>query len=460
MKPKKITQDLCEFISGLNLDKIPTSVVDRASLLIADSIGVAVRARSEAESTPSLIESIARMGLNHGEGSVFSDSGKYSYPAAALINGTLIHSLDFDDTHIEATVHPSAPVVAAAIAAGQMTAATGSDVLIGVIAGYEIMCRLGKALNPVDHYDRGFHPTATTGSFGATVAASRILGLTKNQIEMALGICLSQVSGSMQFLENSAWTKRFQVGNAAMTGVIASNLAASGFVGAAHAIEGKSGFLSSYSPNPNLDLATQELNESWETMQIGVKPYPSCRFSHAALDGIIDIVGGGIAESEIVDIEIGLSRKGMDLTALPQDFRRKPMGVVGGQFSMHFTAAVAAETGNLEWDDYEKYLNNEKILELAQRVNVIQDEEIDSIYPKRMGGKVTIRFKNGTSESRCIHIPKGEPENFPSENVQMAKFISLVTPVIGNRAEKLYSELNLFSKLDSVDVIFEKLGSI
>ena len=162
--------------------------------------------------------------MDNGTASVFADDKGYAFPAAALINGSLIHSLDFDDTHIAATVHPTAPVLAAALAAGQMAGADGANVLAGVIAGYEVMCRLGRALKPADHYDRGFHPTATTGAFGATVAAGRALGLSSEQLTMAMGICLSQSAGSMQFLVNSAWTKRFQVGNAAMVGVIAASL--------------------------------------------------------------------------------------------------------------------------------------------------------------------------------------------------------------------------------------------
>ena len=180
-----------------------------------------------------------------------------------------------------------------------MAGADGARVLAGVIAGYEVMCRLGRALKPADHYDRGFHPTATTGAFGAAVAAGRTLELSPEQLAMAMGICLSQSAGSMQFLVNSAWTKRFQVGNAAMAGVIAASLASEGFVGAADAVEGDAGFLKSYAPDPDPALAVKGLGDYWETLEIGVKPYPSCRFSHAAIDGIVDIVGTGVSLSLI-----------------------------------------------------------------------------------------------------------------------------------------------------------------
>jgi len=454
VQDKSVTATLCGFASEVNTQALPREVVDRAALLVTDSIGVAIRARKEAESTPALLAAVARMGMDAGRGTVFADDKGYAFPAAALINGSLIHSLDFDDTHIAATVHPSAPVLAAALAAGQMAGASGANVLAGVIAGYEVMCRLGRALKPADHYDRGFHPTATTGAFGATVAAGRALGLSAQQLEMAMGICLSQSAGSMQFLVNSAWTKRFQVGNAAMVGVIAASLASEGFVGAADAVEGDAGFLKSYAPDPDPQLAVKGLGDDWETLQIGVKPYPSCRFSHAAIDGIVDIVGTGAHESDIADIAIGLPRKGMDLTALPQDFRRKPKGVVGGQFSMHFTAAVSAQTGNLTWDDYAKYLEDATTLSLAERIDVSEDAQMDAIYPERMGGKVTIRFRDGTSQSRCVEIPRGEPENFPGADLHQSKFLSLAEPVLGDAALGLHERLTAFAEADSVDTLF------
>ncbi|MGB1682585.1 MAG: MmgE/PrpD family protein [Arenicellales bacterium] len=459
MTSLRVTDILSEFASGLSVETIPAHVMERACLLVTDSVGIAIRARHEAESTPALLAAVEAMGMTRGKGGVFADPAGYSFPAAALLNGSLIHSLDFDDTHIAATVHPTAPILAAALAGGQMVNATGAQVMAGVVAGYEVMCRLGRALKPADHYDRGFHPTATTGAFGATIAAGRAMGLSSQQLAMGMGICLSQAAGSMQFLVNSAWTKRFQVGHAGMVGVIAASLAAQDFVGASEAVEGDCGFLKSYAPNPDPSLAVAHLGFNWETLQIGVKPYPSCRFSHSAIDGVVDIVGDGVSASDIESISIGLPRKGMDLTALPQDYRRKPNGVVGGQFSMHFTAAVAAQTGALTWDDYARYLSDPTTLDLAQRIDVQEDAEMDAIYPERMGGKVTVRFIHGASESRCVKIPKGEPENFPEADLHRAKFLSLAQPVLGDHAADLHQKLIRLNEVQNLIDLFPAASS-
>ena len=225
-----ITSDLARFSAAVALPALPSEVVDRARLLVLDLIGNIVRARHEAESTQSLLGAARALGVGAGHAGVFGDPCRWTPAGAAFLNGAFAHSLDFDDSHAAGSLHPGATVVPAAIAAGEMAGASGADVLAGIVAGYEVACRLALALPARAHYERGFHPTATCGAFGAAAAAARVLGLNAAGIEGALGIALSQSAGSMQFLANGAWTKRFQVGWAAMAGLCAATLAAEGFV--------------------------------------------------------------------------------------------------------------------------------------------------------------------------------------------------------------------------------------
>ena len=165
----------------------------------------------------------------------------------------MIHSLDFDDTHARASLHTSAPIVPAALAAAEMAGVDGEELVPAIIAGYEIQTRLSMALGPADHYDRGFHPTATCGVFGAAAAAGKVFCLDADAMALAFGIALSQSAGSMQFLLDGAWTKRFHVGHAAMCGLMAATLAHEGFRGAADPFEGKAGFFHAYAPDPDPD---------------------------------------------------------------------------------------------------------------------------------------------------------------------------------------------------------------
>ena len=246
-----ITRELSAFTAGIALDRLPAEVVARARFLVLDLVGNIIRARHDAESTPPLLAAARALGLAAGNAGVFGDSARYTPAGAAFLNGALGHSLDFDDTHAAGSLHPGCPVIPAALAAGEMAGASGADVLAAIIAGYEVTCRVALALPAGDHYQRGFHPTATCGAFGAAAAAARVFGLDAERVASAFGIALSQSAGSLQFLANGAWTKRFQVGWAAMAGLTAATLAREGFKGAADAIEGRHGFLRAYAPSPD-----------------------------------------------------------------------------------------------------------------------------------------------------------------------------------------------------------------
>src|SRR5687767_1430713 len=313
------TRELAEFVTRLSYDALPTEVSERVKALTLDLVGIALRARNEAESTPPMVSAAGRLGLAGGACTVIGDAAGYTPPGAATLNGTLAHSLDFDDTHAPGSLHPSAPIVPAAFAAAEMTGAGGRDLIAAIVAGYEVQIRLSLALDPAAHYDRGFHPSATCGAFGAAAAAGRVLGLDSQGHANAFGIVLSMAAGSMQFLVNGAWTKRSHVGHAAMCGLIAATLAREGYKGAAEAIEGKWGFLHAYAPAADDARVTDALGSRWETLKIAIKPYPSCRYTHAAIDGLLALrAANDVRAGEIEAIEIGVSDAGWKIIGDPE----------------------------------------------------------------------------------------------------------------------------------------------
>src|ERR1700739_940074 len=271
------TATLAAYIANLKFDDIPSEVRERAKVLTLDFLGSAIRARRDAGYTASLLQMLEALALDgRGESTVFGDAKTWTPAVAALLNGALGHSLDFDDTHADSSLHPSAPVVPAAFAGGEMVGASGREVLPAIVAGCEVCCRLGNALDPTSHYARGFHPTATAGTYGAAAAAAKLVGLSKEQIvagfgasgSAASGVSGSQPAGSWQFLLNGASNKRSQVGAAAMNGVIAATLARNDFVGSTEAVEGKHGLLVGYSDNARPQKATAGLGKIYETMNI------------------------------------------------------------------------------------------------------------------------------------------------------------------------------------------------
>ena len=419
------TRQLSEFTAGLDFDALPGEVVERTRLLALDHVGIALRARHAAALNDAMSAALGRLGLGTGEGSVIGDARGYAPPAAAFYNGNLAHSLDFDDTHARGSIHPSAPIVPAAFAAAEMAGARGRDIVAGIVAGYEVQIRLSIALKPSEHYARGFHPTATCGVFGAAAAAARVFGLDADAVAHAFGLAGSQAAGSMQFLLDGAWNKPYHTGWAAMGGLVAATCAAEGFRGAGQAIEGKAGFLHAYAPNSDPADAVAGLGEKWETMDIAVKPYPSCRYGHAAMDALIDLrAANDIDYKEIESVEVGLPRTGWNLIGDPEADKQNPKNYVDGQFSMPFVAAVALRDGKMGWDSYAPHLEDGETLALCRRISTRVDPKVEAEFPAHMGGIVRVHTGRGNFEKMVV-VARGEPENFLSAEEMRAKFDEL-----------------------------------
>lgn len=301
---------------------------------------------------------------------------------------------------------------------------------------------------PTSHYARGFHPTATAGTYGATAAAGKLFGLSEKQIISAFGVSGSQAAGSLQFLINGAWNKRYQVGAAAMNGVIAATLARNDFVGSTESVEGKHGLLAGYTDDAHPDKAVAELGTTYETMKIGVKPYPSCRYTHAAIDALIAMRREhNLTPGQVKRVEIGLHRNGITLTG-DAATKRHPTSIVGGQFSMFFTGALALDQGSFGWDDYGR-LGDAAIDALADKFDVVQDERLEVGRTHPFGARVSITTHDGVHE-RLHADPSGEPTSFPDTQAMQQKFLTLARPVLNARAEKFADAIMTLERFDRV----------
>ena len=421
-----------------------------------DTVGIIIRARHDAESTSSLVSAIDKLEMSNGSCQVFSDKKTYSPSAAALLNGTLAHSLDFDDTHAEASLHSSAPILSAALAAAQMNKSSGQELITACVVGYEVQIRLGLAGGSSAHYKKGFHPSATCGIFGAAAAAGYLMGLNKEQYISAFGIALSQSAGSMQFLTDGAWTKRSHVGQAAQNGLSCAIMAGEGFKGPSQAFEGQWGYLHSYASGGDVNKATTGLGEEFETLNLGVKPYPSCRYSHAAIDGLIELKKElKFSSDDLDDIDIGLSETALNIIGYPLTDKQHPKSVVDGQFSMPFCAAVTVKSGGLQWDDYKNHLNNKDTLSLCNKIKVSPDEDAEKCCPEYMSAKVKVVVK-GEKYEKFVKIPKGEPENFMEDVEFISKFKGLTEPYLSKqRVDQLTDLMLKIDQANNVNSIFE-----
>ena len=453
---ENMTEKFAEFCEQLKYEDLSPEVIKRTKLLILDTVGIIIRARHDAESTSSLVSAIEKLEMSNGSCQVFSDKKTYSPSAAALLNGTLAHSLDFDDTHAEASLHSSAPILAAAFAAAQMKNCSGQELITACVLGYEIQIRLGLAGGSSAHYKRGFHPTATCGIFGAAAAAGYIVGLSKEQFISAFGIALSQSSGSMQFLNDGSWTKRSHVGQAAQNGLNAAILAGEGFKGPKEAFEGKWGYLNSFVSGGDLSKALEGLGEKFETLNLGVKPYPSCRYSHAAIDGLLELKKEiNFDVNDLEDVDVGLSETALNIIGYPIEEKQNPENVVDGQFSMPFCAALVLRNGSFTWDDYKSNLKNDDVLNLCKKVNVSPNKQAEECCPKYMSANVKIKV-SGKVYEKFVKIPKGDPENFMTDQEFEDKFDGLTNPYL---SEGKLNELKKFmlriDNANSIKSLFE-----
>ncbi|WP_439586835.1 MmgE/PrpD family protein [Hydrogenophaga sp.] len=441
-----VTSMLARFAADLRFDDLPVEVVERTKLLFMDLSGIIIRSQS-LDSTLVLKDTLRDLGLDRGDIQVAGTRERWRPQAAALLAGAAAHSLDFDDTHAPAQLHPGAPVIPAALAAAQMVGASTRELIGAIVAGYEVMIRVALGLPVLKHSERGFHASATVGVFGAAAAAGNLFKLTPLQMEHAFGTALSESAGTGQFVVNGAWTKRFHVGNAAAGGLLAASLARRGYTGATQAFEGKEGFFNVYSPEPQPARAVQGLGTVWEIMQSGLKPYPCCRGIHSPLDAVFALhARHAIDIAQIESVRVGLARRSVYVVGTPQERRRDPKNVVDCQFSTHLCLSIALKHKRMGWDDYEPALADADIRALMQRIDVYEDAECEANFPAAFSGVVEIRTRSGEVWREFVHAPRGEPQTMLTPGELRAKFSLLVKDVLGE-----WGESTLFDAIQAMD---------
>ena len=308
--------------------------------------------------------------------------------------------------------------------------------------------RLGRALQPAEHYGRGFHPTGTCGAFGAAVVAGRLLGLQGDDFIHALGIAGSQTAGSMEYLAQGAWTKRLHPGWASHSGSWAALLARSGYTGPTTILEGRDGFLQGYSGNPNPSLVLQDLGDEYLITRTGIKPHACCRYKQGPIDCLIDIRNThGLEADDVKEVTIGVLSGGFKLVASPQEDKANPQSVVDMQFSMPFGAAVALAYGRASLEEYADGVpDRPEIRRILPRVKCVTDPELDAHFPREFRAWAEVATTDGRTLRSNIRYPKGDPENALSWDEMKEKFTVLTAPVISPERQQ-----QIIAAIESLD---------
>ena len=440
---EEITKKLAKFCMDLKFEEIPPEVRDRAKYFALDFVGVAARGTLE-NSTKAMYQFIKNLGPTTKGGVIIGTKMRAQHHYSALANGTSSHSLEMDDVNNEASLHPGVAIFPAAFAACEMANKNGKRFIEGVILGYDVMIRLGKALGPREHYSRGFHPTGTCGTFGATAAVAKILGLSEAQMVNAFGIAGSQAAGSMEFLAQGAWTKRMHPGWAAHNGIIASLLAKKGFKGPSTIVEGRDGFLHAYSLNADANKVLEEIGSSFEIMRTSIKPHACCRYMQPPIDGILKIIKENqIKAEEVEKVTLGILKAGFPIIVTPEEIKYNPKSVVDAQFSMPFGAAAAILYGQTSLSQYRaKIIQSPEMKQMMDRVRCVEDLELEKVFPKQWPATAEVKTKDGRTFSTRIDYPKGDPENPLSWDELIEKFNGLTSSIYSKaRREKFIEQV-------------------
>lgn len=448
----EITKELVKFCSALKFDDLPLDVVDRAKYYALDFLGVIIRGSQE-ESSKAMYRFIKGLGIANEGGVVIGTKMKTSFQYSALANGTAAHALEFDDVNNEASLHPGVVIFPAAIAACEMANKGGREFIEGVVLGYEVMIRLGKALGPKEHYSRGFHPTGTCGTFGATATVAKILGLSEQQMLNAIGLAGSQAAGSMEFLAQGAWSKRMHPGWAAHNGIIACLLAKNGFTGPTSIIEGRFGFLHAYSDNANPKKVIDGLGDDFEILKCSIKPHACCRYMQSSIDAILKIIKENkIKPDDVEKITLGILQAGYSIIASPMDSKRNPKTVYEAQFSMPYGAAVAILFEKATLDEFtQDKLNSPEIKALMEKVYCVKNPELDKVYPKHWPATAEVKTKDGKVFSTRLEYPKGDPENPLTWNELIEKFNGLASIIYFEaRREKMIEQVKNIDNIENL----------
>jgi 2-methylcitrate dehydratase PrpD len=413
---------LARFVAGLELDAVPAPVVARAAGLALDTLGNALAAAGE-DFGRAVLDVAERLG-GAPESRLIGRRTRVAAAHAVLANATLAHGLDFDDSREDAIVHTGCVAVTTALAVGEAVGAPGRAVLEALIAGVEVMCRVGLAV-PGALHARHFHPTAITGGFAAAAAAGRLYGLDEDRLVHAFGIAGSQASGIIEYLADGSWTKRLHPGWAAHGGVVATLLARCGFTGPATVFEGAHGLYQAFAGGHDaarLEALLESLGRSWELGQLTLKPYPCGSIAQPYMDCALRLrERDGIRPDAIAAIRCRTAPGPVPRLWEPLAAKHAPPNGYAAKFSLPYLVAVVLVKGRAGLAEFaDEAVRDPAVLRVAERVSYELDATID--YPRQFVGDVAITLTDGRVVRERQDRPRGGPDAPLTRQELEAKF--------------------------------------
>jgi len=435
MTERTPVQQLADFAASCREDlpgNVREDVVGRILDVLGNCVaGYAESAGQDSEPDRAVLRVVAGMG-GTPQASVVGASEKYPSANAALMNGSLAHALDFDDTHLPSVLHPSASVVPAALAVAEEVGATGEQLAAAIAAGIEITNRLGmasydKELRNSTFFEKGWHATSICGTLGSAAAAAMLYGCDAGQIAHAMSIAASMGAGVIEANRTGGSVKRIHCGWAAHGGVLAGAMAHEGVTGPPTVLEGRFGFFNAYLDGVWDEAAMLDgLGVRWELLRTVYKPYPSNHFTHPGIDCALAIRARGIDIDRIVAVELGVSDKPFRTIGEPREEKIHPKTPYHAKFSGPYTVASALLGGGglgVYLDDFtQDAFTDPRRIALAEKVQVVVDERATQIFPEAFAAVVRVTMDDGTVIEERRDSSRGSEEYPLSRDEHRQKF--------------------------------------
>ena len=444
MTTPHLSRELANFAANLTAADIPGDVMNRAEDLLVDWFGSAIAGKG-ARPVETITQFAQNMGgfnsNNPGSAEILISRFSSSPFLAALANAAASHVAEQDDVHNGSVFHPATVVFPAALATAQTLGASGEDLLVAAIAGYEVGIRVGEFLGR-SHY-KTFHTTGTAGTLAAAAAVGHLLKLNPEQMLHAFGSAGTQSAGLWEFLRDAADSKQLHTAHASATGLMSAYLAKAGFTGAAHILEGKQGLAAGMSSDANPSKLTDRLGSRWTIAETSFKYHASCRHTHPAADALLQVMlAHDLKPSDIAKVETLVHQGAIDVLGPVTD----PTTVHQSKFSMGTVLALIAHYHFAGLQEFDQHFHDQEICAFRDRITMVLDPEVDSAYPQRWIGKVKVYLHDGKVFDGRVDEPKGDPGNTLSrveitdKAMRLAAFSGGATPTeMATAIERLWN---------------------
>ena len=446
---------LARWAAGLKFEDLPDAVVADCKDRLLDTLGVALAAIDLPIGVA--VRKAARTLGAGDQATALGEGRRFDAGTAALVNGTLAHAMDFDDTHNASVMHPSAPTVAAALAACEAANADGRTLILAIAIGNELGCRLGLA-TPGAFHAVGLHPTSVLGTPAAAAAAGRVFGLPAAAIANSFGIAASQGSGVLEAYADGTWSKTLHPGWAAHAGIVAARLAQAGFTGPETAFDGRYGLFRALLPAdtaPDFSAASEGLGRIWVSPETSYKLYACAHSIHAFVEAATRLrAAHDLTPARIASVELAVPRGFVGQIAEPRAAKLAPRTSTHARASLFYAVAATLADGALTAAHYEgTAYTRPDILALAAK---IAHREIPDSDPIRFSGGVTIRTTEGRTFDAFVDEADGTGARALAPDRVAAKFRMTAGSVLPPaKVERLIGIVSTLDTLPAARMLME-----